>query len=382
MRGTYVAFVGAGFAFSSWASRIPQVKSHLSLDAATLGLVLLAIAAGAVLALPLSGQLVGYLGSRRTVTVMSLLLSAAMGTVALGYLVGVWLVVVGLFLLGLANGAWDVGMNVHGAVVERHLGRSVMSRFHAGFSLGMVAGALGGAGMVALHVPVTAHLLGVAALVAVVVPWGARDFVPDLEEEHLEALTDRDALDAWREPRTLLIGVFVLTAAFAEGAGNDWISLAAIEDYGLPAAVGTLVFAAFLVAMTTGRWFGPLLLDRFGRVPVVRALTVLSVVGLLVFVFSPVAPLAFVGALLWGLGASLGFPVGMSAGADEPALAAGRVSVIASIGYCAFLGGPPLIGFLGNSFTILHALVAVAVLLALGAALAPVVHEPKPSGAR
>jgi len=382
MRGTYVAFVGAGFAFSSWASRIPQVKSHLSLDAATLGLVLLAIAAGAVLALPLSGQLVGYLGSRRTVTVMSLLLSAAMGTVALGYLVGVWLVVVGLFLLGLANGAWDVGMNVHGAVVERHLGRSVMSRFHAGFSLGMVAGALGGAGMVALHVPVTAHLLGVAALVAVVVPWGARDFVPDLEEEHLEALTDRDALDAWREPRTLLIGVFVLTAAFAEGAGNDWISLAAIEGYGLPAAVGTLVFAAFLVAMTTGRWFGPLLLDRFGRVPVVRALTVLSVVGLLVFVFSPVAPLAFVGALLWGLGASLGFPVGMSAGADEPALAAGRVSVIASIGYCAFLGGPPLIGFLGNSFTILHALVAVAVLLALGAALAPVVHEPKPSGAR
>jgi len=382
MRGTYVAFVGAGFAFSSWASRIPQVKSHLSLDAATLGLVLLAIAAGAVLALPLSGQLVGYLGSRRTVTVMSLLLSAAMGTVALGYLVGVWLVVVGLFLLGLANGAWDVGMNVHGAVVERHLGRSVMSRFHAGFSLGMVAGALGGAGMVALHVPVTAHLLGVAALVAVVVPWGARDFVPDLEEEHLEALTDRDALDAWREPRTLLIGVFVLTAAFAEGAGNDWISLAAIEGYGLPAAVGTLVFAAFLVAMTTGRWFGPLLLDRFGRVPVVRALTVLSVVGLLVFVFSPVAPLAFVGALLWGLGASLGFPVGMSAGADEPALAAGRVSVIASIGYCAFLGGPPLIGFLGNSFTILHALVAVAGLLALGAALAPVVHEPKPSGAR
>ncbi len=381
MRGTYVAFVGAGFAFSSWASRIPQVKSHLSLDAATLGLVLLAIAAGSVLALPLSGQLVGYLGSRRTVTVMSLLLSAAMGTVALGYLVGVWLVVVGLFLLGLANGAWDVGMNVHGAVVERHLGRSVMSRFHAGFSLGTVAGALGGAGMVALHVPVTAHLLGVAALVAVVVPWGARDFVPDLEEEHLEALTDRDALDAWREPRTLLIGVFVLTAAFAEGAGNDWISLAAIEGYGLSAAVGTLVFAAFLVAMTTGRWFGPLLLDRFGRVPVVRALTVLSVVGLLVFVFSPVAPLAFVGAVLWGLGASLGFPVGMSAGADEPALAAGRVSVIASIGYCAFLGGPPLIGFLGNSFTILHALVAVAVLLGLGAALAPVVHEPKPSGA-
>ncbi len=382
MRGTYVAFIGSGFAFSSWASRIPQVKSHLSLDAAALGLLLLAMAAGSVLALPLSGQLVGHLGSRRTVTAMSVLLSAAMAMVAVGYLVGVWLVVVGLFLLGLANGAWDVGMNVQGAVVERHLGRSVMSRFHAGFSLGMVAGALGGAGMVALHVPVTAHLLGVAVLVVVGVAWGTRDFVPDVEEEHLDALSDRRALDAWREPRTLLIGLFVLTAAFAEGAGNDWISLASIEGYGLSAAVGTLVFAAFLVAMTTGRWFGPALLDRFGRVPVVRALSLLSVVGLLVFVLSPVAPLAFVGAVLWGLGASLGFPVGMSAGADEPALAPGRVSVIASIGYCAFLGGPPLIGLLGNSFTIQHALVAVAVLLALGAALAPVVHEPRPAGPR
>lgn len=377
MRGTYVAFIGAGFAFSSWASRIPQVKSHLSLDAGTLGVVLLAIAAGSVLALPLSGQLVSHLGSARTVAVMSLLLSAALGTVAVGYLVGVWLVVVGLFLLGLAIGAWDVAMNVHGAVVERHLGRSVMSRFHAGFSLGTVAGALGGAGMVALEVPVTPHLLGVAALVAVVVPWGARDFVPDVEQEHLDAPNNRSALAAWREPRTLLIGVFVLTAAFAEGAGNDWISLAAIEGYGLSAAVGTLVFAAFLVAMTTGRWFGPALLDRFGRVPVVRAMALLSVAGLLVFVLSPVAPLAFVGAVLWGLGVSLGFPVGMSAGADEPALAAGRVSVIASIGYCAFLGGPPLIGFLANSFTVLHALIAVAVLLALGAALAPAVHEPR-----
>ena len=78
--------------------------------------------------------------------------------------------------------------------------------------------------------------------------------------------------------------------------------------------------------------------------------------------------MAFVGALLWGAGASLGFPVGMSAGADEPAMAAPRVSVIASIGYCAFLAGPPLIGFLGDHYTVLRALTTVAVLLALAIA--------------
>jgi MFS family permease len=119
------------------------------------------------------------------------------------------------------------------------------------------------------------------------------------------------------------------------------------------------------------------LLDRYGRVPVIRALTILSVGGLVLFVFGHWTPVAFVGALMWGVGVSLGFPVGMSAGADEPARAASRVSVIASIGYCAFLAGPPLVGFLGQHFTVLRGLLAVAVLLGLAALLAGNVRPPE-----
>lgn len=135
-----------------------------------------------------------------------------------------------------------------------------------------------------------------------------------------------------------------------------------------------MTFAAFLAAMTVGRWFGPELLDRHGRVPVVRALAVLGILGVLLFIFTPSTPLAFVGALLWGLGVSLGFPVGMSAGADDPKLAPGRVSVIASIGYCAFLAGPPLIGFLGDQITVLRAVAAVAAMLAVAALVAAVTN--------
>jgi MFS family permease len=149
-----------------------------------------------------------------------------------------------------------------------------------------------------------------------------------------------------------------------------------IDGYHAPAALGTVVFAVFLSAMTLGRWFGPAVLDRYGRTHVVRSLAVLGITGSLLFVVSPVIGLAFAGAALWGLGTSLGFPVGMSAGADEPAFAAGRVSVIASIGYCAFLVGPPLIGFLGQHFTVRTALIAVAVLLAIATALSPVVQPP------
>jgi MFS family permease len=128
--------------------------------------------------------------------------------------------------------------------------------------------------------------------------------------------------------------------------------------------------AVFLTAMTSGRWIGPGLLDRYGRFLVVRGLAAVAVAGVILFVFSPSTALAFPGALLWGVGTSLGFPVGMSAAADEPAAAAGRVSVVASIGYCAFLGGPPLIGFLGSHEGVLHAITAVAVLLAIATMLA------------
>jgi predicted MFS family arabinose efflux permease len=365
-RATYIAFSGSGFAFASWAARIPQVRDRLHLQPSELGLVLLALAAGSVVALLLSGAVLTRLGSRRTVASMALLLVAGLVVAALGYLSGVVPVVVGLFLVGLGNGAWDVAMNVQGARVEQHLGRSVMSRFHAGFSLGTVAGALIGAAMVALRVPVTAHLVGVAVVVAVVVPASVRRFVPDHDGAADDA-GSRGSWTAWTEPRTLLIGLVVLAFAFAEGTGNDWISVAIIDDHHAPATVGTLGFAVFLAAMTIGRWVGPGLLDRYGRVAVIRALSILAVLGLVLFVFGPSTPLAFAGAIMWGAGASLGFPVGMSAGADDPARAASRVSVIASIGYCAFLGGPPLIGFLGQQFTVLRALTAVAALLALAA---------------
>jgi fucose permease len=370
-RATYVAFIGCGFAMASWASRIPQVRDGLSLTSADLGLVLLAIAAGSITALLVAGVIVSRFHSRRTVTVMAALLGVALAVVAVGYLVDVVPVVVALFILGFSVGAWDVAMNVQGAAVERRLGRAIMPRFHAGYSIGTVAGALVGAVVVALRVPVTAHLLAVAVVEAAVIPAAVRSFIPDTDVAGRGSGagdatgSSGSPLRRWREPRTLLVGIVVLAFAFAEGAGVDWISLSLIDGYRLPAVLGTLGFAAFLASMTLGRWFADSLLARYGRVRVIRGQTALAIAGILLFVFSPVTALAFVGVFVWGLGASLGFPVGMSAAADDPAAAAGRVSVAASIGYCAFLGGPPLIGYLGQDVTVLRALVAVAVVLGL-----------------
>ena len=378
-RSVYAVFIAGGFVFASWASRIPQFKARLDVDPGRLGLILLAAALGSVVALPLAGMVVTRLGDARAVAVMSLVLAVGLAVAAVGYQHGAVPVTAGLFVLGFGNGGWDVAMNVQGAAVEQRLGRAIMPRFHAGFSVGTVAGALVGSLMVALRVSPTEHLLVIAALTALIVPAAARGFAPAASRPGpATAGGRRHPLKSWTEPRTLLIGIFVLCMAFAEGTGTDWLAVAVIDGYDAPAAVGTLVLAAFLAAMTAGRWVGPVVLDRHGRVPALRICILVAVIGLMLVVFSPSVATVLVGSVLWGLGASLGFPVGMSAAGEDPAHAAARVSVVASIGYTAFLAGPPLIGFLGDHFGVLHSLVVAAALLVVALATVGATRRPQP----
>jgi MFS family permease len=362
----YLVFIGSGLGFASWAARIPQVREELDLTPATLGLVLLAIAVGSLVALPLAGLIVHRIGAAKTVVVMSLICATGIATAGVGVRVGVAPLVIALVLLGFGNGGWDVAMNVQAAAVERQLQRSIMSRFHAGFSLGTVIGALLGAAMNALHVSVTVNLLLVALLLAVAMPLSTRGFLPAGTESHDEPSKDIHPLEAWVEPRTLLIGLFVLTMAFAEGTANDWLGVATIDGYAATAALGSVAYGVFVASMTIGRWYGTKILDRFGRVPVLRTCAASALTGVLIVVFGPNLVTAMVGIVLWGLGTALGFPVGMSAAAEQRRQAAGRVSVVATIGYLAFLAGPPLVGLIGNQVGVRRALAVTAGLLAVG----------------
>ena len=410
----FPVFFGNGFLFASWAARIPQVRAELQIGPGVLGLILLCLAVGSTLGTPLSGLIVSWLGETRTVVVMSVTAAAGMAVVAAGTELGIPLVAAGLFVFGFGSGTWDVAMNVQGAAVEQALGRAILPRFHAAWSIGTVAGAGLGAAMVALSVPVSAHLLAVAAIVAVAVPVAARSFLPATHSASQASPAQaspvqispaqagpaqpsrapqtrrtsrwRSVLAAWTEPRTLLIGLFVLCMAFTEGTGNDWLSLAVIDGYHTQAALGTLTFAVFLAAMTAGRWFGPGLIDAYGRVPVLRSGAAVALAGLLVIEFGTVLPAAVAGAILLGLGASLGFPVGLSAAADDPRYAATRVSTAASIGYLAFLAGPPAVGFLADQVGVLRSLSIAGVLIIaaffLCRATAPLrpPSQPPPSG--
>lgn len=373
-------FLLNGFCFASWVSRIPDTRDRLDLTNASLGLLLLALSAGSLLGLPLTGVVVRRSGAARVVLGAAMILAAGLATIGLGVgandVIAIAVVTVGLFAYGLGTGACDVAMNVEGAAVEHVLARTVMPRFHAGFSFGTVLGAGVGALAAWAAVPVALHLGAVAMLTLLVAPAVVRDFLPRVVEAADGTGGAGSAFGAWREPRTLMIGLMVLALAFTEGTANDWLAVALVDGYDVENWVGVAGFALFVSAMTAGRLVGPVLLDRFGRVAVLWGTLGLSALGLLMIVIGAGPVLAALGIMLWGFGASLGFPVGMSAAADDPVHAAARVSVVSTIGYAAFLAGPPVVGFVADEVGTLNALLLVWVLLLPAALVVPAARRP------
>jgi MFS family permease len=362
------AFVVNGVVFASVIARTPALRDTLGLSAAGLGLLLLCISVGAVAGLPLAGPIVQRLGASRAVLAGSLSVGLGLAGVGVGLLTtSIPLVAPSFVLVGLGMGVWDVAMNVQGASVERGLDRALMPRLHAGFSIGTVAGAGVGALCAAAGVPLGLQILVVAVLAPASMAWAVRRFLPErLAGPAVGQPRRASALAAWREPRTLAVGLMVLGFAFTEGSANDWMAVAMVDGYGTSETVGALGFAVFVTAMTVARFAGVALLQRFGRVATLRATAVVGLVGLLMVLLGGSVPVAMAGALLWGMGAALGFPVGMSAAADDEDRAPVRVSVVSAIGYTAFLAGPPLIGLLAEHLGILRALFVVVVALALG----------------
>ena len=376
-----VSFFLNGACFATWVARLPEIRERLELSNGELGAVLLAGSIGSILALTGAGAVIARKGAatgvRLGVTVDTLgMVGIAVGAVVLDSPAAV---AASLFVWGLGMGLWDVSMNVEGAGVEHRLERNIMPRFHALFSLGTVVGAGAGAVAARLDVPMLAMLPVVAVLIFGTVQATTGAFLPR-EVEELEHAPRGMVRAAWREPRTLLIGLMVLALALTEGAANDWLAIGLVDGHDVAPWMGIAGYAVFVSAMTAGRFFGTGLLDRFGRTATLWGTMALACVGVVIVVYSPALPVVAVGIVLWGVGASLGFPVGMSAAADDQVRAPARVSVVSTIGYTAFLTGPPVLGFIGDHVGALHALLVISLLLIPAALLVPAARKPAPVG--
>jgi hypothetical protein len=357
----------------TWAARVPALQDRAHVSTATLGLALAGLAAGALVAMPISGWRAARDGSRVTtlVCVAAIVIALpipALATSAAG-------LILGAIALGAANGAIDVAMNAHGVEVERRLGRPILSSLHAGFSLGGLIGAGAGALVagadvdVRVHFAVMALLLAMAALVAAprLLPAGA----------DATAAGGRLALP----PRALWpLGAIAFCCLLAEGAAADWSAVYLDGPLGSGAGTAALGFTGFSVAMTVARLFGDRLTLRAGAARVVRGGALLATAGLgaALLVAEPAAGVA--GFACLGAGVAVVVPVVFRAAGTGHGVAAGTaLAAVTTTGYTGFLVGPPIIGAIASATSLPVALCLVLVATTTAAALAPTVASARPS---
>ncbi|QHW33831.1 MFS transporter [Paenibacillus rhizovicinus] len=364
----YFIFALPGFAIASWVSRTPTIRDDLGATTSQMGWIIFGLAIGSIIGLTLSSHLIAHKGGRFVMIAGLVISSIGLVIVGLG---GSWLtngivVFLGLAVFGFGNGICDVAMNVEGTAVERAARKSLLTGFHAAFSVGTLLGAMAGSAAIKLGIPVPVHMaLAVAVILLSIlyayrlVPAGTGKETGGESAEPPMRASERMAI--WKERRTILIGIIVLGMAFAEGSANDWLPLVMVDGYKVTPALGSFAFGLFVAAMTIGRAAGGKLLDRFGRVVVLRASALFAIAGLLIVIFGHSYGIAASGIVLWGLGAAFGFPVGLSAAGDDPRGVAARVSAVSTAGYLAFLVGPPLLGIIGDSVSLLRALIVVLV---------------------
>lgn len=343
-------FAANGAVFGSWAPRIPEVKLDLGLSTGTLGLILLAPAIGSLLSMPLAGAAAVRWGSNtalRYLAVAFFAVSTGIGWAGSGL---VLFVVLGGW--GFCMGALDVVMNTQGVTVEKAYGRSILSSFHAGFSLGALAGAGVGAACAAAAVPVEAQLTAFAITLLVVFIPVSRYYLPDLIEAHAQ----RAPLFARPSAALLALAAAAFAVLLCEGAATDWSTLFLRAELGAGPGVAGLAYVAFSATMTLGRLLGDRLLIRYGRIPAVRISASVACLGLAaglggaeLFGRGTAGVVsAVLGFALLGAGISFVFPAllaeaGRGHGAAGPALAA-----VSTGGYSGLLLGPALIGGLAE----------------------------------
>ncbi len=357
-----------GAVLASWLPHIPDLKARLGISDGGLGLVLLGMAVGAVIALPVAGWLVGRVGSRAITSASALGLCA---TVTLPVLTpNVALTVAALGLLGAWNAILDVAMNAQGVSVEEAYGRPIMSSFHALFSLGGLVGAGGAALAMSFGLGAAIHLIVVAGFSMGAAAIALGGLVPT---PHVQGRVDPVFV---RPPAALLgLGLLTFCALLAEGAMGDWTAVYLRDSLKATPALAATGFAAFSLTMAVGRFCGDGLASRMGAAALLRASGTLAAAGLAVSLLIGHASAAIVGFGLVGLGVANLIPILFSAAGRAPGFpAATALAAVATTGYCGYLAGPPLIGLAADVVGLPLALGIVCVtcgIVAAGAAVIP-----------
>jgi fucose permease len=375
-------FFAFGLAPASLIVRLPLIRELVNVTTAELGIILLCGSFGAILSVTQAGRLIARFGTRVAIVFGS--------TLVLVGLVGEAIAIVNhsapgyallAFIAGLGMGIADVGINVDGAAIETASGKTVLPKMHAAFSIGTFIGA--GIGTLAsrLDINLLAQMSAVAGLTVLLPLFTTRYLSANNGKDDFAASSASEAgtepkVSVWRNRTVIYLSIAILGLTLAEGASNDWLTIALVDDFNQTATMAGIGYAILLGAMTLTRFFGGNLADKFGRVLTLQVCAFTGAAGMLLIILSGNVHVAFVGAAMWGCGVALGFPLLLSA-AGEGENAARKVAFVASSGYLAFLVGPPLLGFLGQAWGLTNMFYVIAAFMLIAAFFARGAAEPK-----
>ncbi|PFA15991.1 MFS transporter [Bacillus cereus] len=375
----FLLFALPGVAFATWVSRTASTRDILAVSNAEMGWILFGLSVGSVIGLLSASHFIDHKGARDVI--VGSMFFMIVGLFCLGmniYVISSIGAFCSLVVFGVGYGLAEVALNVEGSAIERELGVTLLPKFHGFFSVGTLVGALSGSVAALLHIPILYQFLAVS-IVSILFVCVLYRFLPSgtgkKEKRKEKKRVQHTSLRM--EKKIFLIGVFVLGMAFAEGSANDWLPIVMVDGHEQSAVTGSIMYTVFVLAMTFARMISGYFLDRFGRVTVVRTTIVMAIIGISIVIFGNQPFLLSVGVILWGMGASLGFPIGLSAAGDDSENATSNVAIVSLIGYTAFLVGPPFLGILGQFFGIRNALLAVLLFVLLSGVVSFATRENK-----
>lgn len=358
-----VVFFASGAAYGSWVARVPALQEGLDATKSELGLALFGVAAGAVVMLPVAGWLSARLGSR--LVTQAGLLGVALSLPLIGLAPSLLTLTLAFALFGATGATLDLAMNAHGVAVESRYGRPILSSFHAAFSLGGLAGAGAGGIAAALEISPTAQFLGASLAILAIGVWSRAHLLPG----HVDVAPG----PVYGRPSAELVALAAIAFAglLAEGATGDWSGVYLNDTLGTGEGAATIAFIGFSVTMTLGRLVGDRLTARFGAPALTRGAGLLGAAGISATLLSGDPVVAALGFACLGAGLSTVIPTVFRAAGAAGSSAGAGIAAVSTVGYTAFLVGPPAIGFLADATSLPLALSLLVVLCGAIAVLAP-----------
>jgi len=353
-----LVYFSMGLCFSSWASRIPEIKSALHLNDALFGTILFALPVGQFLMMPFSGKLVTRFGSHKVLPYALPAYTIVLSSIGLVH--AGWQLAIALLLFGISGNLCNISINTQGVAAEKLYQRSIMASFHGGWSLAGFAGALIGIAMINLHIEPLWHFVSIILIVWIIV-WINYPF---LDRTKHRTKPDEPKRKLFNRPDGVLIqlGIIGFCSMASEGAMFDWSGIYFKDVVHAPDSLVVLGYTSFMVMMATGRFVADYFVSKIGRKRLMQICGVMISTGLFTAVFFPYLIPCTLAFMLVGLGVSSMVPSVYSAAGRHSKVPTGiALATVSSVSFLGFLMGPPLIGYISQAAGLRYSFAVIGV---------------------